>query len=170
MIPRCLTAIVIFTLLWTGTLWHDFFGMEIMPLMSQCLIDCQSRMDHKVGRVVVRSAAKAGNEFPFDERDCTDGGDHHGVALPNLVINGGSCGELPCSCPSHVHSPSCLSKVDTGLQPATEKPPPCWLACIVPGAVRDYCHVTNVSGALDSQPHLRSRPVSLYLTKRSLLI
>lgn len=75
-----LVAITTFALVWTGTLWHDFFGIEVLPVLSQ-VVD-------------------SGGDF---------------VVSPEQTLTGRLDGRTgayqePCACPSHVHSPPCMTR------------------------------------------------------------
>ena len=98
MIRRWLVSVVVFTLLWTGTLWHDIFGLEVMPLLAKSsdLVRVALNGEH-INRICTACTRET---YSYEE-------------LAQLTgTSSGSFGELPCSCPAHVHSPSCLSKVD----------------------------------------------------------
>lgn len=82
---RWLATLTMFTLVWTGTLWHDFFGLEVMPVITKSVIAAQ---EHEPACRQSSRIERTTSSFGQTE-----------------------AGQLPCSCHAHVHSPSCLAKV-----------------------------------------------------------
>lgn len=84
-----LIAMSMLALLWTGTFWHDFFSTQIVPVI-------------------------AGNQGAFRSHQSACAASS-GIASDRSFSADAGASPLPCSCPSHVHSPSCLSHAEHGL-------------------------------------------------------
>lgn len=84
-----LIAMTMLALLWTGTFWHDFFSTEIVPVI-------------------------AGNQGTdrSHQSACVNAS---GIAAYRSFLADAGASPLPCACPSHVHSPSCLSHAEHGM-------------------------------------------------------
>ncbi len=85
-IQHWLIAIMMFTFVWTGTFLHDFFGLDVLPAITQT-----------VTAVHLHDATQLTSS-------------QHNESVNRLDEQ--SASQLPCSCPSHVHSPYCLSKAE----------------------------------------------------------
>lgn len=138
---RWLATLTMFTLMWTGTLWHDFFGLEVMPLISKSVNALQEQDRFQSSRVEKATALYDGQT---------------------------EAGQQPCSCPTHVHSPSCLAKI---------------YHCAASSILLAVVHVLAASIMPDLSPPSKLVPsrdppriitkkcgAALYLAKHSLLI
>lgn len=77
--------------MWTGTLWHDFFGVEVLPFFNSGGVASAYADDHSKAFTIQQQ-----NDF--------------GNVRQNVGAN-----PRPCPCPIHVHSPSILSLADYSL-------------------------------------------------------
>ncbi|MBX9694823.1 MAG: hypothetical protein K2Z81_20715 [Cyanobacteria bacterium] len=76
-----LVMFTMFTLMWTGTLLHDFFGLEVLSHITKLAVAAQDY-------------APECKRTRMEQNPC----------------NAKTAEQLPCSCPTHVHSPCCLVK------------------------------------------------------------
>lgn len=170
MMRQWTTAIVIFTLLWTGTLWHDVFGMDILPLVTQLFSSVQAASlapDRKT-KCVRQTDCTEFDTIACETIGSVDGAIEYGDEDGGHLVVAGSLGELPCSCPSHVHSPSCLIKVDTaGTKRTAVVLPALLFACI---SANEKPRSQAFTCAKDCSGLLKCEPLSIYLMNRVLLI
>lgn len=136
------TASIMFALSWTGTLWHDFFGMQILPAITG---SCFSSQIH--------------NSYC---RDATNS------SIAAKYATEAAASPLPCSCPNHVHSPSCLSKAEHALILATAR----LVAQVLAADIENFAMAHDTSVFRHTRAWSFAIPAGppIYLDNRALLI
>ena len=141
---RLIAVFTLFTLVWTGTLWHDFFGVEVLPLINSPGVASAYADDHSKACTIQKQ-------------------DDFGLSPTNVGAN-----PRPCPCPIHVHSPSILSLADYSLLVSSLQAVTSFLVLASPakiGADRSFSYREAYSRVVASKAR-----APLYISYRSLLI